>query len=151
MESIKKILLVEDDPRDVELTMSALEEFNLANEVSVVHDGLEALEYLNYEGKYSSRSKGMPAVILLDIKLPKLSGLEVLKTIKESKTLGKLPVVMLTSSREEPDLIKAYQLGTNAYVVKPVDFQEFMNAIKHLGLFWAVLNEPPVDKIETAD
>jgi CheY-like chemotaxis protein len=143
LKDLKRILLVEDDPRDVELTLSALDEFNLANGVFVVNDGLEALNYLLHEGKYSSIDIGFPAVILLDIKLPKLSGLEVLKIIKSDQRLSNIPVVMLTSSDQEPDLKEAYSFGANAYVVKPVDFQDFIKAIKQLGLFWAMINKPP--------
>lgn len=147
MEKLKRILLVEDDPHDVELTLAALEEFNLANEVTVVYDGKNALDYLKRNGQYKLRLVGNPAVVLLDIKLPKLSGLDVLKEVKKEEPLSNIPIVMLTSSREEPDLEKAYKLGANAYVVKPVDFSEFMNAIKQIGLFWAVLNESPLDSI----
>jgi CheY-like chemotaxis protein len=140
---LKPILLVEDNPKDLELTLIALEKSQLANEVIVVRDGAEALDYLNCQGEFSSRPSGNPAVILLDLKLPKVDGLEVLRTIRESATLKSIPVVMLTSSREEQDLLKSYELGVNAYVVKPVDFHEFVKAIADLGIFWAVLNEPP--------
>ena len=138
-----RILMVEDDPRDVELTLTALEEYNLANEVVVTHDGAEALDYLNCRGEFSTRSGENPAVILLDLKLPKVDGLEVLQQIKSDPKLRIIPVVVLTSSREEKDMVASYQLGVNAYVVKPVDFHEFVNAIKELGIFWAVINEPP--------
>lgn len=141
--SIKHILLVEDDPRDVELTLSGLAEHHLANKVVVVHDGEEALDYLFRRGKFSTRPDGNPVVVLLDIKMPKVNGLEVLKIIKADKQLKVIPVVMLSSSREAPDLAGCYQHGVNAYVVKPVDFSEFMQAIKQLGLFWAAVNEPP--------
>jgi CheY-like chemotaxis protein len=140
---IKHILLVEDDPRDVELTLAALDEHNLANSVSVVHDGEEALEYLYCRGKFKARENGPPVVVLLDLKMPKVSGLEVLKIIKADEHLKSIPVVVLTSSREEPDLIESYQHGVNAYVVKPVDFAEFIKAVKRLGIFWAAINEPP--------
>jgi CheY-like chemotaxis protein len=135
--------MVEDDPRDVELTLTALEEYNLANEVVVTHDGAEALDYLNCRGEFSTRSGENPAVILLDLKLPKVDGLEVLQQIKSDPKLRIIPVVVLTSSREEKDMVASYQLGVNAYVVKPVDFHEFVNAIRDLGVFWAVINVPP--------
>jgi CheY-like chemotaxis protein len=136
-------LLVEDDPKDVELTLTALEEYNLANEVIVARDGEEALEYLYSRGKFMTRSSGNPSVMLLDLKLPKVDGLEVLKQIKSEEKLRMIPVVVLTSSKEEKDMVASYRLGVNAYVVKPVDFHEFVNAIKELGIFWAVINEPP--------
>ena len=138
-----RILMVEDDPKDVELTLSALEEYNLANEVVVTRDGERALDYLYYRGEYKTRSKGNPAVMLLDLKLPKVDGLEVLKQIKSDAELRMIPVVVLTSSKEEKDMVASYKLGVNAYVVKPVDFHEFVNAIKELGVFWAIINEPP--------
>ena len=141
--SIARILLVEDDPRDVELTMSALEEYNLSNEVVVASDGEEALDYLHYRGKFQRRSGDNPAVLLLDLKLPKVDGLEVLQQIKSDEKLKLIPVVVLTSSREERDMVSSYKLGVNAYVVKPVDFHEFVNAIKELGVFWAIINQPP--------
>ncbi len=143
MSSVKKILLVEDDPNDVELTISALNENNLGNEVNVARDGEEALDYLFKKGSFASRDTGNPIVILLDIKMPKISGLEVLRIIKNDENLKNIPVVMLTSSREECDLIESYSLGVNAYVVKPVNFQDFIKAVKEIGLFWAVINEPP--------
>jgi CheY-like chemotaxis protein len=142
-----RILLVEDDPKDVELTMTALEEYNLSNEVVVTADGEEALDYLHYRGKFQDRAKGHPAVMLLDLKLPKVDGLEVLKHIRSDDKLKMIPVVVLTSSREERDLVASYRLGVNAYVVKPVDFHEFVNAIKELGVFWAIINEPPPGSI----
>ena len=141
--SIKNILLVEDDPRDVDLTLAALAEHHLANKVAVAHDGAEALDYLYRRGKYANRAGGDPVVVLLDNKMPKVSGLEVLKTIKSDEHLKIIPVVVLTSSRETPDLVGFYKHGVNAYVVKPVNFQEFMEAIKQLGVFWAAINEPP--------
>ena len=140
---IKHILLVEDDPRDVDLTLAALGEHNLANSVVVVPDGAEALDYLYCRGKFKTRASGPPVVVLLDLKMPKVSGLEVLKIIKADENLKTIPVVVLTSSREEPDLIESYQYGVNAYVVKPVDFSEFIKAVKQLGIFWAAMNEPP--------
>ena len=143
--SIKNILLVEDDLRDVELTMTALEEHHLANKVFVVHDGAEALDYLYHRGKFTTRTAGNPVVVLLDNKMPKVSGLEVLKTMKADEHLKLIPVVVLTSSREMPDLVEFYKHGVDAYVVKPVDFSEFMTAVKQLGIFWAAVNEPPPD------
>ncbi|MCF8305918.1 MAG: response regulator [Ignavibacteriales bacterium] len=141
---LKTILLVEDDPRDVELTAEALNENHLANNLVIANDGVEALEFLRYQGKYKDRRPEDPAVILLDIKMPKMSGIEVLKHIRNDEKLNKLPVVMLTSSREEPDLLACYELGVNAYVVKPVEFKEFMEAVKLLGVFWGLLNELPI-------
>jgi DNA-binding response OmpR family regulator len=134
---------VEDDPKDTELTMTALEEYNLSNEVVVATDGEEALDYLYYRGKFQRRSGENPAVMLLDLKLPKIDGLEVLQRVKADDTLKMIPVVVLTSSREERDMLSSYKLGVNAYVVKPVDFHEFVNAIKELGVFWAIINEAP--------
>jgi CheY-like chemotaxis protein len=141
--NIKNILFVEDDPRDVDLTLAALGDYNLANKVVIVHDGAEALDYLYCHGKFKTRPLGHPVVVLLDLKMPKVSGLEVLKTIKADECLKVIPVVMLSSSRETPDLIECYKHGVNAYVVKPVNFAEFMKAVKHLGIFWAAINEPP--------
>jgi len=143
MEKFRRILLVEDDPRDVELTLTALDDYKLANEVIVCRDGQEALDYLYSRGKFSDRVNEIPAVILLDLKLPKVDGLEVLQKIKSDERLKMIPVVMLTSSHEEKDMMRSYRLGVNAYVVKPVDFHEFINAVKELGVFWAVINEPP--------
>jgi CheY-like chemotaxis protein len=143
MVELKRVLLAEDNAKDVELTLAALEEHHLANEVIVVNDGSEALDYLYRRGKYAMRGEGQPAVVLLDLKMPKVDGLEVLKVIKGHAELKTIPVVMLTSSREEQDLIKSYQLGVNAYVVKPIEFQEFVKAVKELGVFWAIVNEPP--------
>lgn len=140
---LKPILLVEDNPRDLELTLVALERSQLANDVIVLRDGAEALDYLLRRNAYSTRADGNPAVMLLDLKLPKVDGLEVLKVVRETADLRSIPTVMLTSSREEPDLARAYELGVNAYVVKPVEFKEFVTAISDLGIFWAVLNEPP--------
>jgi CheY-like chemotaxis protein len=148
MPEIGRILLVEDDPKDVELTMTALEEYNLSNEVVVASDGEEALDYLFHRGKFQRRSGDSPAVLLLDLKLPKVDGLEVLKTIKTDEKLRLIPVVVLTSSREERDMVASYKLGVNAYVVKPVDFHEFVNAIKELGVFWAIINEPPPGSVK---
>ncbi len=143
MEKFRRIVLVEDDPRDVELTLTALDDYKLANEVVVCRDGQEALDYLFARGKFSDRVKENPAVILLDLKLPKVDGLEVLQQIRSDERLRMTPVVMLTSSHEEKDMMRSYKLGVNAYVVKPVDFHEFINAVKELGVFWAVINEPP--------
>jgi CheY-like chemotaxis protein len=143
MDKLGRILMVEDDAKDVELTLTALEDYNLANEVIVVHDGEEALDYLYQRGQFKMRAGDNPAVILLDLKLPKVDGLEVLKQIKSDEKLRLIPVVVLTSSKEEKDMVASYKLGVNAYVVKPVDFHEFVNAIKELGAFWAVINEPP--------
>ena len=147
MVEIRTILYAEDNPRDVELTLEALGDYNLANNVMVVRDGVETMEYLRREGKYNQRKPGNPAVILLDIKMPRMDGLEVLKAIRSDNKLKMLPVVILTSSREEQDLIKSYKIGVNAYVVKPVDFKEFIEAVKQVGVFWAVINElPPESK-----
>jgi CheY-like chemotaxis protein len=140
---LKRILMVEDNPNDAELTMEALAEHNLANDVLWVHDGEEALDYLHCRGKYDGCDCSELAVILLDLKLPKVDGLEVLRVIKSDPRLKLIPVVVLTSSREERDLVESYQLGVNAYVVKPVDFGEFMKAVEELGVFWALINEPP--------
>jgi len=143
MVEIRTILFAEDNPRDVELTLEALGDHNLANNVIVVRDGVETMEYLRREGKYKQRKTGNPAVLLLDIKMPRMDGIEVLRAIRNDNKLKMLPVVMLTSSREEQDLIKSYELGVNAYVVKPVDFKEFIEAVRQLGIFWAVINEAP--------
>ena len=140
---LKPILLVEDNPHDLELTLIALSKSQLANQVVICRDGAEALDYLLLRGDYAGRNAGNPAVVLLDLKLPKVDGLEVLKTVRETPALRSMPVVMLTSSKEEQDLVRSYELGVNAYVVKPVDFTEFVRAIADLGIFWAVLNEPP--------
>ncbi len=138
-----RILIVEDDPRDVDLTLMALEDYKLANQVVVTRDGQEALDYLYCQGQFHSRSDGNPAVVMLDLKLPKVDGLEVLKQVRSDENLKMIPVVVLTSSHEEKDMMRSYKLGVNAYVVKPVDFHEFVNAVKELGIFWAVINEPP--------
>lgn len=146
MVDLKTILLVEDNRKDVELTLEALSDYNFANRVVVARDGVEALEFLRYEGKYQHRNKENPAVILLDIKMPRMDGVEVLESIRSDEKLKLLPVVMLTSSREEPDLKRCYELGVNAYVLKPVNFKEFMSAVKQIGVFWALLNELPPEK-----
>ena len=143
MSELGRILVVEDDPRDVELTLTALDEYKLANEVVVARDGTEALDYLYCRAEFASRPQENPAVILLDLKLPKVNGLEVLQKIRAEDRLRMIPVVVLTSSHEERDMVTSYKLGVNAYVVKPVDFHEFVNAVKELGMFWAVINQPP--------
>jgi len=147
MHEIKPVLLVEDNPKDAELTLAALAENNLVNRVTHVKDGVRALEYLRCEGEFRDRKPGNPAVVILDVKMPRLDGIEVLRAIRTDPRLKQVPVVMLTSSREEQDLIRSYELGVNAYVVKPVKFSEFVDAVKHLGVFWAVLNEPPPDEV----
>jgi CheY-like chemotaxis protein len=150
MNTLGRILIVEDDPRDVELTLTALEEYNLANEVVVTHDGAEALDYLRCRGEFSARSNDNPAVMLLDLKLPKIDGLEVLQQIRSDERLKMIPVVVLTSSHEEKDMMRSYSLGVNAYVVKPVDFHEFVNAVRELGAFWAIVNQPPPGSVKRA-
>jgi CheY-like chemotaxis protein len=140
---LKRILLVDDNPRDTEMAMEALAQSNLANEVVALRDGVEALDYLYRRGPFANRTNGMPAVVLLDLKMPKVDGIEVLRQIKSDPQLQMIPVVIMTSSREEQDLIKSYQLGVNSYIVKPVKFTEFVEAVKMVGAFWAVVNEPP--------
>ncbi len=140
---LRPILLVEDNPNDLELSLTALHRTGLANEIVIARDGEEAFNFLFYRGQYRDRRHENPAVVLLDIKLPKIDGLELLAYIRKEPTLQHLPVVLLTSSREEQDVLKGYQLGSNAYVVKPVAFPEFIKAIQDLGVFWAVVNEPP--------
>ena len=148
MNDLKRILLVEDDPKDVELTLTGLSEYNLANEVVVARDGEEALDYLYRRGDFASRANGNPAVVLLDLKLPKINGFEVLEQVRAEENLKMIPVVVLTSSHEERDLVASYKLGVNAYVVKPVDFHQFVNAVKELGVFWAVINQPPPGSVK---
>ena len=149
MSELRTILLAEDNPKDAELTLEALNEHNLANQVVVVKDGVEALEYLRCQGNYKMRRKGFPVVLLMDIKMPRKDGIETLQEIRNDAALKMLPVVMLTSSREEQDLIRSYELGVNAYVVKPVDFKEFIGAVKQVGVFWAIINElPPAGFLE---
>lgn len=143
MSALNRILLVEDNEEDVELTMAALEDLKLANEVVVTRDGVEALDYLHRRGAYGGRAEENPVVVLLDLKMPRVDGLQVLREIKGHETLKTTPVVMLTSSREERDLVESYRLGANAYVVKPVDFEKFTEAVRELGVFWALINEAP--------
>ncbi|MCJ2047784.1 response regulator [Methylobacterium sp. J-078] len=143
MPDLKPILLVEDNPNDIELTLAALEKSQLANEIVICRDGAEALDFLYRRGEHAHRDTRDPAVVLLDLKLPKVDGLEVLAKVKGDLRTRSIPVVMLTSSREETDLVRSYDLGVNAFVVKPVGFTEFFEAIQDLGVFWAVLNEPP--------
>jgi CheY-like chemotaxis protein len=143
----KRILLVEDNQKDIDLALAALEENELADEVIVVRDGEQALDYLCQRGNFRLRARGNPAVVLLDLKLPKVNGLEVLTQIKSDRQLQMIPVVMLTSSREEADLASSYQRGVNAYVVKPVTFSRFVDALRDLGVFWAEINEPPPGSI----
>ncbi len=143
MSPLKRILLAEDNQNDVELTLSALEEYNLANEVIVARDGVEVLDYLFHRGQFANHPNGTPAVILLDLKMPRMDGLEALRQLRADARYKHVPVVMITSSREEQDLVRSYELGVNAYVVKPVDFQKFVECIKQIGFFWALINEPP--------
>jgi CheY-like chemotaxis protein len=147
MSALHSVLLVEDNPNDVELTLSALKEAKLANEIVVTNDGEQALDYLQRRGRHAGRTTPNPAVILLDLKMPKVDGHEVLRHIRADPELRLIPVVVLTSSREEKDLYSSYDKGANSYVVKPVDFEEFIGAISKLGVFWAVLNEPPPGKV----
>jgi CheY-like chemotaxis protein len=148
MSTLARILIVEDDPNDLELTLTALADYNLANEVVVARDGQQALDYLYCRAEFSERPPGNPAVMLLDLKLPKVGGLEVLQKVKSEERLKLIPVVVLTSSHEEKDMMRSYSLGVNAYVVKPVDFHQFVNAVKELGVFWAVINEPPPGSVK---
>ncbi len=145
MKNFKRILLVEDDPKDIELTLASLSDNNLANEVAVAHDGVEALDYLYCRGSFAQRPPGNPVVILLDLKMPRMDGAQVLRRIREDEQLHLIPVVVLTSSRESLDLEECYRLGVNAYVVKPVRFTEFVEAVKEIGIFWALINQPPPD------
>lgn len=149
MADLRPILLVEDSPRDLELTLAALAKCQLANEVVVARDGAEALDWFERRGQFREHPPGDPAVVLLDLKLPKLDGLQVLEKVKQDPRHRQVPIVMLTSSREEKDLVRSYDLGVNAFVVKPVEFTEFFQAIQDLGMFWAVLNEPPPPGAET--
>jgi CheY-like chemotaxis protein len=149
MSNLRTILLAEDNPKDVELTLEALTEYNLANQIIVVKDGVEALEFLRCEGNYKMRRKGLPVVLLMDLKMPRMNGLEALQAIRNDPELKMLPVVMLSSSREEQDLMRSYELGINAYVVKPVDFKEFVEAVKQVGVFWAMINELPPQGVKS--
>ena len=149
MEPNKRILLVEDDPKDIELTLAALDEYNLANEIVVARDGAEALDYLFRRGTFKQRPAGNPVVIMLDLKMPKLDGVQVLRQLTSDPQLRLIPVVVLTSSRESRDLEECYKLGVNAYVVKPVRFTEFIEAVKQIGVFWVLINEPPPNNIRT--
>jgi CheY-like chemotaxis protein len=148
MTSLKRILLVDDSPQDTELTLDALSSNHLANEVVSLRDGVEALDYLHRRGAYADRPEGNPALILLDLKMPRVDGIEVLRQIWSDARLKLIPVVVMTSSREQHDLLDSYQLGANAYVVKPVNFHEFVNAVKQVGGFWAMLNEPPPGSVK---
>ena len=149
MQILKRILLAEDNQNDIELTLEAFAEAKIANEIVVVRDGAEALDYLLCHGKFEGRTDGNPILVLLDLKMPKVDGLEVLRHVKSDAKLRTIPVVILTSSREDGDLLESYRLGVNAYVVKPVRFDEFMGAVEHLGVFWALINEPPPGSLRT--
>ena len=140
---LKRILLADDSAHDAELTLAALEEHHLAKEVALVRDGAEALDYLYHRGEFANLGTDLPIVVILDLKMPRVNGLEVLRQMKNDEKLKRVPVVMLTSSREEKDLADSYRLGANAYVVKPVDFQKFLTAVRQLGKFWAMINQPP--------
>lgn len=148
MNKLKSILLVEDDPLDIELTLTALGEYNLANEIAIARDGVEALDYLYQRGAFASRPDGNPIVILLDLKMPRMDGLQVLRHLKADEQFRCIPIVIITSSRETRDLDECYKLGVNAYVVKPVRFDEFLNAVKEIGVFWALINEPPPGSVK---
>ena len=151
MANLRPILLVEDSPKDVELTLAALSKCQLANDIDIARDGVEALDYLYARGSFAGRDTGEPAVVLLDLKLPRVDGLEVLEAIRNDPNLRQVPVVMLTSSREEKDIVTSYRLGVNAFVVKPVGFKEFLEAIQDIGIFWAILNEPPPHRLAGAN
>ena len=146
MPDLRPILLVEDNPKDLELTLAALAKCQLANDIVIARDGAEAIDYLFATGSHEGRNTGDPAVVLLDLKLPKMDGIEVLERVKNDPSRRQIPIVMLTSSREERDLVRSYALGVNAFVVKPVDFNAFFEAIQDLGMFWAVINEPPPEQ-----
>jgi len=148
METFKRILLVEDDPKDVELTINALSEYCVANEIAIARDGEEALDFLYRRGTFASRLEGNPVVILLDLKMPKLDGIQVLRHLKTDEQMRCIPVVILTSSREDRDLVECYKLGVNAYVVKPIRFTEFVEAVRQLGIFWALINEAPPSSVK---
>lgn len=145
--NIKRMLLAEDNPNDVELTLAALSQLNLANEIVVVRDGVEVLDYLHRRGQFVDRPGKDPIVVLLDLKMPKVDGLQVLREMKSDPQLSNIPVVVLTSSREEKDLVESYSLGVNGFVVKPIDFDEFSEAIKRIGLFWFLTNEPAPESV----
>ncbi len=147
MNDLKRILLVDDSQRDTEMALDALKAYHLANEILTLRDGAEALDYLYRRGEFTDRTNDQPAVILLDLKMPKVDGLEVLRQIKGDPKLKIIPVVVMTSSREEQNVVNSYHLGANAYVVKPLDFHQFTNAVKQVGAFWAVLNEPPPESL----
>jgi len=148
METLKRILLVEDDPKDIELTLVALGEYNLANDIVIARDGVEALDYVYRRGTFVRRPDGNPVVILLDLKMPRLDGIQVLRQLKSDEPMRLIPIVILTSSREDRDLEECYKLGVSAYVVKPVRFTEFVEAVKHIGVFWALINEPPPGSVK---
>ena len=148
MVELKTILYAEDNPYDVELTLEALTDHNLVNNVVHVKDGVEVMEFLHCEGKYKGRKPGNPAVLMLDIKMPRMDGLEVLRAIRSDSTLKTIPVVILTSSREEQDLFQSYALGVNAYVVKPVEFKNFVEAVRQIGVFWGLINELPPNLVK---
>jgi CheY-like chemotaxis protein len=150
MNTLKRILLVEDNPADAELAMHGLSDYRLANEVLHVRDGVEALDYLYRRGPFADRPEGLPALVLLDLKMPRIDGTEVLRQLKADPDMQKIPVVVMTSSREDADLLRTYALGANAYVVKPVKFHEFVDAVKQVGSFWGVLNEPPPGTVQSA-
>jgi CheY-like chemotaxis protein len=149
MNTFKRVLLVEDDPKDIELTLTALDGYNLANEVVIARDGVEALDYLYRRGTFAERPAGQPVVILLDLKMPKLDGIQVLRQLKADEQMRLIPVVILTSSRESRDLEECYRLGVNAYVVKPVRFADFVEAVRQIGVFWALINELPPGDVKT--
>jgi CheY-like chemotaxis protein len=150
MSELQRVLLVEDDERDIELTLTALSGHNLANSVDVTHDGVEALEYLRCAGEYAERTSDPPAVVVMDLKMPRMGGIELLTAMRSDETMCRIPAVVLTSSREEVDLVKAYELGVNGYVVKPVEFQAFMDAVRSVGIYWAMVNEPPIQATRSA-
>src|SRR5262245_57594545 len=149
MNEAKRILIAEDDENDAELILKAMEKYNITNEVVVVEDGAEALDYLYRRGDYEARAEGNPVLVLLDIKMPRVNGLEVLQEIRADEQLKMIPTAMLTSSRQEGDLLVSYQLGVNAYVVKPMDFNKFVEAVRELGVFWLMVNEPPPGSVES--
>ena len=146
LKSTTNILLIEDNPDDVELTLYAFKKNNIANPVEVVRDGQEALDYLFYKGKYSNSTHPLPGLILLDLKLPKVDGIEILKKVKHDRRLKLIPVIVITSSEEDRDVIESYDLGVNSYIRKPVDFDQFVETVKHIGLYWLLMNEPPALK-----